>query len=517
MQTCPVPIRFIRYIRLLLLVSVFLSGVLPVTLVHANDGDFVRAMAIGADASDQGHAIALDASGNVYTTGYFNGTVDFDPGPGIFNLTSAGTTNAIFISKLDSNGNFLWAKAIGGQVSCIGHGIAVDLSGNVYTTGFFWSTIDFDPGPGAFNLTSAGTSDIFISKLDSSGNFVWAKAMGGILYDNGYGISVDTSGNVYTTGYFQGTADFNPDPGPGIFNLTSAGELDIFISKLDSNGDFVWAKGIGGTLEDKGYGLAIDTSGNVYTTGFFQGTVDFDPGPGTFDLINAGGYDIFVSKLDSDGNFVWGIGLGGTLDDIGYGLTLDTSDNVYSTGYFRGAADFDPGDMTTEIMNSIGGSQDIFVSKLDTSGDFVWAKSMGGALNDNGYGISVDTSGNIYTTGFFQDTADFNPGPGTFDLISEGSNDIFVSKLSSNSDFVWAKAMGGISGEYGKGISVDTSGNAHITGSFQGTVDFDPGIGTFNLASIKDSEDIFIVLLSGPPADFPWFMFLPAITGQTAP
>ena len=143
--------------------------------------------------------------------------------------------------------------------------------------------------------------------------------------------------------------------------------------------------------------------------------------------------------------------MGGTLDDIGYGLTLDTSDNVYSTGYFRGAADFDPGDMTTEIMNSIAGSQDIFVSKLDTSGDFVWAKSMGGALNDNGYGISVDTSG-----------------------------------------------------------------NAHITGYFQGTVDFDPGIGTFNLASIKDSDDIFIVLLSGPPA-FPWFMFLPAITGQTAP
>jgi hypothetical protein len=514
MQRCPVPPRFTQYIRIVLLVTVFLSGVLPVTLVHANDGDFVWAKSMGAEESDQGHAITVDNSGSIYTTGSFKGTVDFDPGPGIFNLTSAGTTNAIFISKLDSNGNFLWAKAIGGQVSCIGHGIAVDTSGNVYTTGFFWNTIDFDPGPGTFDLTSAGWSDIFVCKLDTNGDFVWAKAMGGTLYDNGYGISVDTSGNVYITGYFQGTADF--DPGPGTAQLTSAGELDIFISKLDTNGDFVWAGGIGGTIEDRGYGLSIDTSGNVYTTGFFQGTVDFDPGPGTFDLINASGYDIFVSKLDTTGDFVWAKAMGGTLDCEGRGLFIDTSGNVYSTGYFRGAVDFDPGDMTTEILTSIGSSQDIFVSKLDTNGDFVWAKAMGGTLNDNGYGISVDTSGNVYSSGYFQDTADFNPGTGIFDLISEGANDIFVSKLDTNGDFVWAKAMGGTLGEYGKGISVDTSGNAHITGYFQGTVDFDPGPGTFNLTSAADSDDIFIVLLSAPPP-FPWFMFLPAITNQTAP
>jgi hypothetical protein len=469
---------------------------------------------MGAGESDQGHAITVDNSGSIYTTGSFKGTVDFDPGPGIFNLTSAGTTNAIFISKLDSNGNFLWAKAIGGQVSCIGYGIAVDTSGNVYTTGFFWNTIDFDPGPGTFDLTSAGWSDIFVCKLDTNGDFVWAKAMGGTLYDNGYGISLDTSGNVYITGYFQGTADF--DPGPGTAQLTSTGELDIFISKLDTNGDFVWAKGIGGAIEDRGYGLSIDTSGNVYTTGFFQGTVDFDPGPGTFDLINASGYDIFISKLDTNGNFVWAKAMGGTLDCEGRGLSVDTSGNVYSTGYFRGAVDFDPGDMTTEILTSIGSSQDIFVSKLDTNGDFIWAKAMGGTLNDNGYGISVDTSGNVYTSGYFQDTADFNPGTGTFDLISEGSNDIFVSKLNTSGDFVWAKAMGGTLDEYGKGISVGTSGNAHITGYFQGAVDFDPGPGTFNLTSAADSDDIFIVLLSASPS-FPWFMLLLAITSQTAP
>ncbi len=514
MQPCPVPHRFILYIGILLLIAVFLSGVLPVTLAHANDGDFVWAKAIGAEESDQGHGITVDTSGNVYTTGSFKGTVDFDPGPGIFNLTNAGPANAIFISKLDSNGNFVWAKAIGGQNNCIGYGITVDLFGNVYTTGFFWYTVDFDPGPGTFDLTSAGWTDIFISKLDSGGNFAWAKAMGGTLYDNGYDISVDTSGNVYTTGYFEGTADF--DPGTGTAGLTSTGGLDIFISKLDSNGDFVWAKGMGGTSEDRGYGLSIDTSGNVYTTGFFQGTVDFDPGPGTFNLINASGLDIFISKLDSNGDFAWAKAMGGASGSEGRGISLDTSGNVYTTGYFTGAVDFDPAGGTTEIITSIGGSQDIFISKLDTNGDFAWAKAMGGTSNENGYGISVDISGNIYTTGFFQDTADFDPGIGTFDLSSQLWNDIFISKLSSNGDFIWAKAMGGALDEYGKGISVDTSGNVHITGYFQGTVDFDPGVGTFNLASVKDSDDIFIVNLSAP-SSFPWYMFLPAITGKTAP
>jgi len=191
--------------------------------------------------------------------------------------------------------NFEWAKQLGGVSSDVGSSIAVDAFGNVYTTGYFQGTADFDPGPGAFNLTSAGGGDIFISKLDASGNFVWAKQMGGTSEDVGYSIAVDASGNVFTTGYFEGTADF--DPGPGTFNLTSAGNTDIFISKLDASGNFVWAKQLGGTDYDSGVSIALDTSGNVYTTGWFQGTVDFDPGPGTFNLTSAGNSDIFVHKM----------------------------------------------------------------------------------------------------------------------------------------------------------------------------------------------------------------------------
>jgi hypothetical protein len=205
----------------------------------------------------------------------------------------------------------------------------------------------------------------------------------------------------------------------------------------------------------------------------------------------------------------------GTVESQGLGLFVDTSGNVYSTGYFRGTVDFDPGTGTYDLSSS-GGSQDIFVSKLNSSGDFVWAKAMGGGSNDKGYGIAVDTSGNVYTTGYFQGAADFDPGAQTFDLIStEDSQDIFTSKLDTSGDFVWAKAMGGTQYEYGKGIAVDTSGNTNITGYFKGTVDFDPGPGTFDLTSTADSEDIFIVRLNAPPDSFPWSIFMPAIIKKT--
>ncbi len=160
-----------------------------------------------------------------------------------------------------ADGDFVWARAMGGTYWDEGHAIAVDSAGNVYTTGYFRDTVDFDPGPGTYDLTSAGWADIFVSKLDSGGNFVWAKSMGGPSEDQGWDIAVDGAGNVCTTGYFFETADF--DPGPGIYNLTSVGEADIFVWKLDSSGDFVWAKSMGGTEWDMGNGIAVEGAGNL--------------------------------------------------------------------------------------------------------------------------------------------------------------------------------------------------------------------------------------------------------------
>ena len=171
-------------------------------------------------------------------------------------------------------------------------------------------------------------------------------------------MTVDASGNVYTTGFFSGTVDF--DPGAGTFDLTSVGNNDVFIQKLDAVGDFIWAKAFGSVHLDNGYSIAVDTSGNVYATGYFQGTIDFDPGAGTFNLASAGNYDLFIQKLDASGNFVWAKAFGSTFDDRGYSMTLDASGNVYTTGYFSGTVDFDPGAATFNLS----GSFDVFMHKI---------------------------------------------------------------------------------------------------------------------------------------------------------
>lgn len=221
------------------------------------------------------------------------------------------------------NSNFLWAKQmVGITVEGIGpnqgNSIAVDVNGNVYTTGNFYGTTDFDPGTGIYNMTSAGSSDIFISKLDASGNFLWAKQFGGGGFDQGKSVAVDNNGNVYIAGNFQYTGDF--DPGDGVYNLDfSYGNISI--CKLDASGNFLWAKQFGNGYSALG-SITLDTDGNIYTTGSFPYTADFDPGTGTFNITSVGGPVMFVSKLDASGNFLWAIQLGGSATTNCYGSSI---------------------------------------------------------------------------------------------------------------------------------------------------------------------------------------------------
>ncbi|HPF89651.1 MAG TPA: SBBP repeat-containing protein, partial [Flavobacteriales bacterium] len=450
-----------------------------IALLHAiglNAQSFEWTKSFGGSLADYGLSIALDASGNVYTTGYFQGTVDFDPGAGTANRTSSGGRD-IWVQKLDASGNFIWARSFGGSSDDTGRSITVDASGNVYTTGYFQGTADFDPGAGTATITSAGNEDIFIQKLDASGNFLWAKSFGGSLADHGLSIAVDAAGNVYTTGYFQGTADF--DPGAGTANHSSAGDEDIFVQKLDTSGNFVWARSFGDSNSDRGNSICVDASGNVYTTGGFDGTVDFDPGAGTTNLTSEGSLDVYVQKLNATGNFVWARSFGGSLNDQGFSITVDDSGNVHTTGSFEGTVDFDPGAGSTTRTST--GSLDVFVQKLSASGTYDWAISFGASSSDQGYSVTVDASGNVYTTGSFLGTADFDPGSGTANLTSAGPWDIFIQKLNASGNFVWANSFGDSSIDGGYSITTDASGNIFTTGHFAGTVDFNPGVGTANL------------------------------------
>ncbi len=488
--------------------ALLLSAFFGAVQVAALDPWLAFAVGMGSSSagqSDLARGIALDSAGNVHLVGEFGGTVDFDPGPGTANLTSVGGSD-VFVLKLDSAGNFLWARAVGGSTIDRGFGIAVDELGNVYATGSFQDTADFDPGAGTFDLTSEGLADIFVQKLDASGNFVWARAMGGMMSEGGLGIAVDGAGNVYTAGLFEDTVDF--DPGVGTVNLSAAGGEDAFVHKLNSSGALVWVKAVGSTLDDFASGIALDISGNIYTTGSFHGTVDFDPNAGTVNLTSVGGGDIFVQKLDSAGNLLWARRMGGpnaSDDDAGEAIAIGDSGNVHTTGTFFGTADFDPGAGLFDLTSS--GFDDIFVQTLDSAGNFVWAKRMGDTANDQGIDIAVDASGNVYTTGYYLFSVDFDPGPVVEILPGGISPTVFVQKLSSAGNLVWAANMGGpFTQEVGRGIAVDAANNPYVAGNFSGTADFDPGPGTFNLTS-NGGLDIFVSKFTEPvslPSSSSW-------------
>jgi len=430
------------------------------------------------------YSTVLDNSGNVYVTGSFNGTIDFDPGAGINNLTS--NDNDIYIQKLDSEGNSVWVKQIGAAGSDKGYFITLDGTGNVYVTGFSQGFVDFDPGVGVYTAEAYGSDDIFALKLDNNGNFIWASTMGGVGIDTGNGLTVDASGNVFVTGEFSSIADF--DPSAGTTNLYSNGNKDAFVLKLNNDGSFAWVNQIGTSLLDKGLGITVDGSNNIYVTGSFAGTADFDSGAGVNQLTTSGGTDIYVLKVDNNGAFIWVKQIGGTSGEDAYAITVDASQNVYITGAFSGTCDFDPGIGTTNL--TAVGNYDVFVQKLSSVGDFVWAAQMGGASTEYGLSISLDDNGNVYTTGSFLASVDFDPGTGTSTLTSQGLNDIFIQQLDNNGDFVWVKQIGGTANDVGRTINLNSSGSIYLGGFFGSTVDFDPESGVQNLSS--GSTDGFV-------------------------
>ncbi len=445
------------------------------------------AKSIGGTDYDNSFSIAVDGNGNVYLTGFFEGTADFDPSDGTTNLTSLGKED-IFLAKYDESGNLQWAESVGGTESDVAYSIAVDKSGNVFLTGFFEKTADFDPSDGTTNLTSAGNHDIFIAKYNANGALQWAKSVGGNGSDIGKSMAVDVNGNTYLTGYFTGTVDF--DPTGGVSNLTSQGIVDIFLAKYDSGGTFQWAKSAGGIDYDQAYSVAVDGRGeNVYITGCFTGTADFNPTGTTTNLTSAGSVDIFFAKYDSSGSLKWAKSAGGTSSDEGYSIAVDGSGNVYLTGYFNGTADFDPSGGTTNLTSA--GGDDIFFAKYDSSGTIQWSKSAGGIEYDDGLAITIDAGGNVYLTGYFGGTADFDPTEGITNLTSSGGVDAFFAKYDSSGTLQWSKSAGGTGIDQGHSITVDINGNVFLTGCYNDIADFDPSNGITNLTSTGDNEIFF--------------------------
>jgi hypothetical protein len=472
---------------LLTLVTIF-TGFGMGTL-NAQQVSTVWTKKMGSTGSESILAVKTDASGNQYVSGYFTGTVDFDPNAGVTNLVSAGSYD-IFICKYDPEGALIWAKRIGGATgNDVAWGLALDASNNVHVTGYFNGAVDFDPGAGTSNMSSAGL-DIFVLKLDENGNFIWSRKMGGGDLDQAYDIAVDGSGNVYTTGYFTNSADFDPGAGSTILTVGSLSVEAAFISVLNSSGNFVAAKQITGTdALTRGLRIRLDASNNVYLCGYFGGVVDFDPNAGTVNLTATGPEDAYVLKLNSSLNYVWAKRTGGASTVRANGMDIDGLGNVIVTGQYIGTVDFDPNAGTTN-MTSVN-SNDIYVQKLDASGNLSWARSMGGTMDNYGLTVKVDQNNEIYVAGQFSGTVDFDPGVGTNNLSATGSFDLFVTKLNTSGNFILARKIGGGGVDYLNNITTLGTSQIFIGGYFEGTVDFDINAGVSNLSS-SGARDIFL-------------------------
>ncbi len=376
-----------------------------------------------------GTSIEIDPIGNIIAAGGFTGSPDFDPGSGIFTLTSNGIYDA-FVLKLDSNGDFLWAKQFGAANWDQIASIAVDGNGDIYTTGRFVFTVDFDPGPGIYNLdasngTTFNSSDIFVQKLDANGNFLWAHDFGANNYDRGNAVAIDANGDVYFAGYFLATVDF--DPGPGVESVNGS-QGDGYLLKLTTNGDFIWVKTISGSGSQNINAIVLDTNGMIYLAGSCSSSfTDFDPGPATYNPPSFGGADAFVEKLDSLGNFVWAHRFGGPGSDYTTAIDIDADGNVYTTGKFKDSMDINVGIGVLNLYSH--GNDDVFIQKLNNNGDYLWSTQIGGSDNDIGHSIRIDQQNSIYTTGKFRDTADFDPTLGVYNLIVTIGTGGFIQKL----------------------------------------------------------------------------------------
>ncbi|MGZ3884119.1 MAG: SBBP repeat-containing protein [Bacteroidia bacterium] len=408
-----------------------------------------------------------------------------------------------FVSALAQLPNFVWARQLGASGPDLGSSVAVDIAGNVYTTGTFEGTVDFDPGPGTYLMSSAGSDDAFISKLDASGNFVWAISLGSVNLDRTWGITLDGGGNIFTTGTFQGTVDFDPGPSSYTMNSGTGGRFTAFVLKLDPSANLIWAKQLGYGGYAEGRAIGVDPGDNVIITGYCNGTCDFDPDPTTYNLISASS-DIFISKLNSSGNLIWAHIFGGANVDQGTSLYVDAASNIYTSGFFNDTADFDPGPAVFNLNSTGLYTDDIFISKLDRSGNFVFAKAIVGPGTEISNGITLDGAGNIYTCGRFANGADMDPGPGTYTMAAKGIADAYVSKFDTLGNFIWARQFQGNSTEGASNMKTDLAGNIYVTGYFSDTCDFDPGIGTYTLIA-AGSSDLFITKLNAA-GNFNWAM-----------
>ena len=443
----------------------------------------------GGPYNDFVRAMVTDHSGNVYYTGYFTGNFDFDGSAAVDIHNCAGSFD-FFVVKKDVAGNYLWAKTFGNAGSDRAFSITTDSLDNIIIGGYFQNTLDFDLSSGNASYTPVGSYDAFILKLDSNGDFMWVKTFGGAgatVWP--LSIQCDNSGNIVNSGFYQ-NAGIDADPSANTVSLPFGGGVqDIYIQKLDFNGNYVWSASAGGAGVDRANSMTLDNNGNCYVAGVFQNTVDFNTGAGT-DNRTATLDDTFLLKLDAAGNYVNCVTSASSSTEQNNSVFYsEISNSLFLGGSFSGTLDFNYG-AGTDSKTATGGD-DAFIQKLDLSLNHIWVKTIGGTSTDEIFGIATDRTGNIFSTGRFGVSIDLNPGTGIDTRTSNGTFDCFIQKLDASGNYLWGTTFGGTGQDESHCIAIHNPGDLYVAGFFNNSPDFNPFAGFDNITSVA-VDDGFI-------------------------
>lgn len=395
---------------------------------------------------------------------------------------------ALCALSISSNAqSFEWVKQIEGNG--VDQIFSVSSNGSdIYSTGTYDGTTDFNPGIVTDIQPAVGGLDVFIQKLDENGEFVWAKTIGGMDNDMGRVIN-DYGTHVIVSGTFSGTVDF--DPGTGVESKTSNGGTDVFILALDDNGDFLWVNTFGGTANESIGGQELNSSNKIIATGGFYNnmTINATGGPVTVSATSTGGTDVFFMELDLiTGSVEWVKSFGGTGIDSGAKLAIRSNDNILITGRYQNIMDIDPS--ANDFSLSSDGGFSVFLTEYDNLGNFINGFSFDSSSDMEAYDVALDDNENIYLTGYFKATVDFDLKAGVTDVTTNGGQDCYVVKLTSTKDLVWAKNFGGAGLDQSFGLELASNGDVYTTGRYSDVVDFDPGAGVVN--GTASGFDIFI-------------------------
>ena len=504
-----------------------LSFLLLPSLLFCQTTDWVKSF--GGTESDKGISIGTDSSGNVYISGYYNTSADFDQIT-LTNNNASGTNKENFVAKLDSNGNVLWAIPGGNQSGgCCDDralGMHVTPGGDVFITGTFWSSyyLGVRGAPGTIDVPGSQRNahdNSLLAKIDTDGNPEWVIGFGGDntsggcswpIYDaddHSYDVKVDSDGFIYVTGFFSGyDADFD---GFTITNPEWGNDCQPmgYIGKLDSNGTWLWVDKFDGIKDQRGSRdnrLAIDQFSNIYVVGGFQ-----DRGPnqvanfGPFSLNSNGEWDAFIFKMDKEGNWLWAEGIGSNKTDRANSIAIDICDDIYITGEYRNPMVFS-GANASNGSDTLSHKQkrDVFIAKMNNQGQWKWAKRARSSSTDKPYQMSVDRNKQVFLCGTSGDSLKFNDNlTVTSQIPGDTTMSAWVAQLDGSTntgDWVWAKLAGSDTDDDDRtnDICPDGFGNVYAVGFFEDLADFDGNI----LDASSRKKDIFVWKMSMTPGNF---------------